>query len=150
MLQNKIRDFYSVLSNKMIDEACHSRRFALLCYCVSSLAHKVNACVRIYKKVRITRGSGRCFPAGLFERILQQSQRLFFDSLAVLGTLLIFAIAKHKVWNMGKSAVIEALHHYFSTQPVLKVWLFGSFSRGEEAQNSDSNTIFDGIPCPSL
>ena len=38
---------------------------------------------------------------------------------------------------MGKRAIIEALHHYFSTQPVLKVWLFGSFSRGEETEDSD-------------
>ncbi len=38
---------------------------------------------------------------------------------------------------MGKRAIIEALRHYFSTQPVLKVWLFGSFSRGEETKDSD-------------
>ena len=38
---------------------------------------------------------------------------------------------------MGKQAIIEALRHYFSTQPVLKVWLFGSFSRGEETKDSD-------------
>ena len=38
---------------------------------------------------------------------------------------------------MGKRAIIEALRHYFSTQPVLKGWLFGSFSRGEETKDSD-------------
>ena len=38
---------------------------------------------------------------------------------------------------MGKRAIIEALRHYFSTQPVLKAWLFGSFSRGEETKDSD-------------
>lgn len=38
---------------------------------------------------------------------------------------------------MGKRAIIEVLRHYFSTQPVLKVWLFGSFSRGEETKDSD-------------
>ena len=27
--------------------------------------------------------------------------------------------------------IIEALRLYFSTQPVLKAWLFGSFSRNE-------------------
>lgn len=43
--------------------------------------------------------------------------------------------------NMGKSAIIETLHNYFSTQPVLKAWLFGSFSRGEETQNSDVDII---------
>ena len=43
--------------------------------------------------------------------------------------------------NMGNPAVIETLRHYFSTQPVLKAWLFGSFSRGEETQNSDVDII---------
>ena len=62
-------------------------------------------------------------------------------SLAVSKSLIIFATAKYKVWNMGKLAVIEALRHYFSTQPVLKAWLFGSFSRGEETQNSDVDIL---------
>lgn len=38
---------------------------------------------------------------------------------------------------MGKRAIIEALRHYFSAQPVLKAWLFGSFSKGEETKDSD-------------
>ena len=42
---------------------------------------------------------------------------------------------------MRKSAIIEALRNYFSTQPVLKAWLFGSFSRGEETQDSDVDII---------
>ena len=42
---------------------------------------------------------------------------------------------------MGKRAIIEALRHYFSTQPVLKAWLFGSFSRGEETKDSDINIM---------
>lgn len=33
--------------------------------------------------------------------------------------------------------MIEKLRMYFSTQPVLKAWLFGSFSRGEETDKSD-------------
>ena len=42
---------------------------------------------------------------------------------------------------MRKSAIIEALHKYFRTKPVLKAWLFGSFSRGEETQDSDVDII---------
>ena len=42
---------------------------------------------------------------------------------------------------MGKLAIIETLRQYFSTQPVLKAWLFGSFSRGEETQDSDVDII---------
>ena len=43
--------------------------------------------------------------------------------------------------SMNKSAIIAALRHYFSTQPVLKAWLFGSFSRGEETYESDIDII---------
>ena len=43
--------------------------------------------------------------------------------------------------NLAKLAIIEALRNYFSTQPVLKAWLFGSFSRGEETQDSDVDII---------
>ena len=42
---------------------------------------------------------------------------------------------------MGKLAIIETLRQYFSTQPVLKAWLFGSCSRGEETQDSDVDII---------
>ena len=42
---------------------------------------------------------------------------------------------------MGKLAIIETLRQYFSTQPVLKAWLFGSFSRVEETQDSDVDII---------
>ena len=30
---------------------------------------------------------------------------------------------------------------YFKTQPVLKVWLFGSFARGEEREDSDVDLL---------
>ncbi|MBR0036867.1 MAG: nucleotidyltransferase family protein [Bacteroidales bacterium] len=33
--------------------------------------------------------------------------------------------------------MIERLNRYFATQPVTKVWVFGSFSRGEEKPDSD-------------
>lgn len=44
---------------------------------------------------------------------------------------------KQHHYIMGKQAIIEALRHYFSTQPVQKAWLFGSFSKGEETKDSD-------------
>jgi len=32
---------------------------------------------------------------------------------------------------------------YFKTQPVLKAWLFGSFARGEETNNSDVDILVE-------
>lgn len=39
--------------------------------------------------------------------------------------------------NMIKNKVAD----YFKTQPVLKAWLFGSYSRGEQTQESDVDII---------
>ena len=35
----------------------------------------------------------------------------------------------------------ELLADYFKTKPVLKAWLFGSFSRGEEKPDSDVDIL---------
>ncbi len=44
------------------------------------------------------------------------------------------------------AAIVETLRQYFKGQPVLKVWLFGSFARGEEKSDSDIDILvtFDG------
>ena len=42
---------------------------------------------------------------------------------------------------MRNPVIIDLLRKYFSAQPVLKAWLFGSFSRGEETQDSDVDII---------
>lgn len=39
--------------------------------------------------------------------------------------------------NMIKTTVAD----YFKTQPVLKAWLFGSYSRGEQTKDSDVDII---------
>ena len=37
--------------------------------------------------------------------------------------------------------MILQIAEYFKTQPVLKAWLFGSFSRGEEREDSDVDIL---------
>ncbi|MBD5307070.1 MAG: nucleotidyltransferase family protein [Bacteroides sp.] len=37
--------------------------------------------------------------------------------------------------------IIEILKNYFSEQPVIKAWLFGSVSRGEATQESDVDIL---------
>ena len=41
--------------------------------------------------------------------------------------------------------MLDTIREYFKTQPVLKAWLFGSFARGEETENSDVDilVVFD-------
>jgi len=38
---------------------------------------------------------------------------------------------------------IEPIRAYFKTQPIAKAWLFGSFSRGEESQDSDVDILVE-------
>ena len=42
---------------------------------------------------------------------------------------------------MTTQEMIQQIADYFQTQPVLKVWLFGSFSRGEEREDSDVDIL---------
>lgn len=43
------------------------------------------------------------------------------------------------------AAMIKTIQDYFKTQPVLKAWLFGSYARGEETEDSDVDilVVFD-------
>ena len=38
---------------------------------------------------------------------------------------------------MSTEAMTKTIAEYFKTQPVLKAWLFGSYSRGEQRPDSD-------------
>jgi hypothetical protein len=42
---------------------------------------------------------------------------------------------------MSTLTMIKMMRKYFKTQPVLKVWLFGSYSRGEERPDSDIDIL---------
>ena len=43
--------------------------------------------------------------------------------------------------TMSTQAMTQLIAEYFKTQPVLKVWLFGSYSRGEQTANSDIDIL---------
>ena len=43
---------------------------------------------------------------------------------------------------MNTKTMTKILAEYFKTQPVLKAWLFGSYSRGEERPDSDVDILF--------
>lgn len=42
---------------------------------------------------------------------------------------------------MTQQAIAQLISEYFRTQPVLKVWLFGSYSRGEQREDSDVDIL---------
>lgn len=42
---------------------------------------------------------------------------------------------------MSTQTINDTIADYFKTQPVLKAWLFGSFARGEETEDSDVDVL---------
>lgn len=44
---------------------------------------------------------------------------------------------------MDSQTIIHIITEYFETQPVLKVWLFGSYARGEETPESDVDLLVE-------
>ena len=42
---------------------------------------------------------------------------------------------------MNADEMIKLIAEYFKTQPVLKAWLFGSYSRGEQRLDSDVDIL---------
>ena len=42
---------------------------------------------------------------------------------------------------MSTESMKQTIAEYFKTQPVLKAWLFGSFARGEETEDSDVDVL---------
>ena len=44
---------------------------------------------------------------------------------------------------MSTQTMTQVIADYFKTQPVLKAWLFGSFARGEERDDSDVDLLVE-------
>ncbi len=42
---------------------------------------------------------------------------------------------------MSQQTMTQIIADYFKTQPVLKAWLFGSYARGEEREDSDVDIL---------
>ena len=42
---------------------------------------------------------------------------------------------------MTTQVLTQQIANYFRTKPVLKAWLFGSFARGEQTENSDVDIL---------
>lgn len=45
--------------------------------------------------------------------------------------------------NKRLSSLIPVIKEYFQDKPVLRAWLFGSYSRGEETPQSDIDILVD-------
>lgn len=42
--------------------------------------------------------------------------------------------------------IVSKIIHYFKTMPVKKAWIFGSFARNEESDNSDLDLLVEFVP----
>ena len=57
------------------------------------------------------------------------------------NNLRIFAAELIMYRRMNAEKMIKLIAEYFKTQPVLKAWIFGSYSRGEQRQDSDIDIL---------
>ena len=55
--------------------------------------------------------------------------------------LFIFAAEILMCWRMNAEKMMKLIAEYFKTQPVLKAWIFGSYSRGEQRLDSDIDIL---------
>ena len=53
----------------------------------------------------------------------------------------IFARLNISCLTMSTQVMTQQIADYFKTQPVLKAWLFGSYSRGEQRADSDVDIL---------
>ena len=70
----------------------------------------------------------------------KRTENLEVSFFVVLLSLKIVNISDILPMNVN---VIDNIRQYFSTQPVRKAWLFGSYSRGEETTQSDVDILVE-------
>jgi len=61
--------------------------------------------------------------------------------LELSNNLRIFAAELIMYRRMNAEKMMKLIAEYFKTQPVLKAWIFGSYSRGEQRQDSDVDIL---------
>ena len=59
------------------------------------------------------------------------------------GTYIFFIFAAKYEIGMSTETMTKILVEYFKTQPIVRVWLFGSFARGEETSESDVDLLVE-------
>ena len=64
--------------------------------------------------------------------------RFFYPRLEYISYICTVNI---NIRTMSTQVMTQQIAEYFKTQPVLKAWLFGSFARGEEREDSDVDVL---------
>lgn len=45
--------------------------------------------------------------------------------------------------DVTRNTIIPKIREYFKNQPIIRAWIFGSFSRGDETETSDIDILVD-------
>lgn len=45
--------------------------------------------------------------------------------------------------DVTRKTIIPKIREYFKSQPIIRAWIFGSFSRGDETETSDIDILVD-------
>jgi len=74
----------------------------------------------------------------LFERFFKEKQK---KPIVYRNLFLYLQADKQTTEAMSTETMTLLIADYFKTQPVLKAWLFGSYSRGEQNADSDVDLL---------
>lgn len=72
-----------------------------------------------------------------------QKHKIYSDEGFAVYNFLVSLSSETNFSLMSTEAMTKKIAEYFKTQPVLRAWLFGSFSRGEERPDSDVDILVD-------
>ena len=84
-------------------------------------------------------------------KLLQRYEKILYRHLfSIINLIFLLSIEifsyicrrYNEVTFMTTQEISQIIADYFKTQPVLKAWLFGSFSRGEQTDSSDVDILF--------
>ena len=67
----------------------------------------------------------------------KKRNNIFLPFIWQVNSFLLYLQAKKKAYCMTTQTIGKLIADYFKTQPVLKAWIFGSYSRGEQREDSD-------------
>ena len=76
-------------------------------------------------------------PVGMPREVLQYS----CSFLLAVQNIFVSLQQDSTTTEMSTQTMTQQIAEYFKTQPVLKAWLFGSYSRGEQREDSDVDLL---------
>jgi len=74
---------------------------------------------------------------------VKDEKNILFCQIICIYQKKVVLLHSQKILSYMSERIINKINSYFATQPIAKVWLFGSFARGEQKRNSDVDLLVE-------